>query len=134
MKILATVIAFFIFCSCNNQSGIGKKLSDGDSIAIDFTDSITGAISKTVAATDANAISRLSQFIDAKTTEIFKCGYDGNLRFFKNDSLLGEVSFKYSNAECRHFLFQHKGKLVSTAMSHEASYFLEGLAEGRTTY
>lgn len=128
MKFLVLVTAVLVFYSCNNQSDIGKKLSSGDSLVIDFTDTITGAISKTVAATDVNAINKLSRFIDGKESEIFKCGYDGNLRFYSKGAIKGEVSFKYTNPGCRHFLFEENGKLSATQMSNEAADFLKDLA------
>ena len=74
------------------------------------------------------------EFIDAKETEQFKCGYDGKMFFYKNDQQMQEVDFKMKNDSCNHFAFLLDGKLTSTKMSGEAIDFLNALEQGLPTY
>jgi predicted glycosyl hydrolase (DUF1957 family) len=130
-------ILFAVFCFCLfscNPSAIKKQLSGTDSLVINFNDPQTNTIKKTVATAESNAISRLSEFVDAKDAELFKCGYDGNMIFFSNGTKKMDVSFQYSNDSCRHFIFDMNGELKATKMSNEAADFLKSLAGGNTSY
>lgn len=131
---LCFLAILFIHTSCKQQSSFGKKLTDSDSLVIQFTDSISGNVIKSMQATDPKAIEKLSRFVDAKQAEVYKCGYNGTMKFYKKGTLNGDVSFHYSNPDCRHFLYSEADQLVSTKMSNEAADFLKGMAEGRTTY
>ncbi len=122
------------FFSCNNQSAIAKRFGESDSLVIHFTDPESGQITKAVEATTTAAIQKLSGFVGGKAVEVFKCGYNGNMQFYKGGKLNGDVSFQYQQEGCRHFLHMENGELTSTQMSHEAADFLKGLAEGRETY
>jgi len=92
------------------------------------------SIIKTVSTTENTAINKVVDFIDAKPTEEFKCGYDGNLIFFSKGQVLLPVVFKYKDANCRHFLFESEGKVMSTKMNNEAADFLESLEQGKIFY
>lgn len=133
MRILvfATVLALLSSCS---RSGISKKLSGSDSLVINFTAPNSEEVIKTVTATEKNAIRRVKQFIDGKSSEQFQCGYDGNLIFFSKGQPVLPVVFKYSEEGCRHFVFELGDSLISTRMSNEAADFLESLKEGRSYY
>jgi hypothetical protein len=119
--------------SCSN-SAVAKKLSGSDSLAITFNMLNSDSIIKTVSTTENNAINKVVDFIDAKPTEEFKCGYDGNLIFFSKGQVLLAIVFKYKDANCRHFLFELDGKLMSTKMNNEAADFLESLEQGKIFY
>ena len=123
-----------VIVSCESSSAFGKKLSGSDSLVIHFTDTLTGQTVRTVEATSQKAIEKLSRFVDSKSVEVFKCGYDGNMIFYKNGEVNGEVSFQFQKEGCRHFLYMDGGSLTSTEMNNEATDFLKGLAEGRDTY
>ena len=84
--------------------------------------------------TENNAIHKLGDFIDGKPAKEFKCGYDGNLIFFSKGQVLLPVVFKYKEAECRQFVFELDGKLMSTKVNNEAADFLESLEEGKFFY
>ncbi len=66
--------------------------------------------------------------------EAYKCGYDGNLMFYKEGKLMADVAFNYSGDGCHHFIQEINGTLTSTAMSNEAADFLKSLAEGKGWY
>ena len=127
----ATIV--FFASSCSENSEVTKKLSGCDSLVINFFAPGSDMISKSVATADKKAINRVSEFVSAKETEAFKCGYSGSLHFYERGKMVSDVSFSYSEG-CRHFLLDVKGKLTSTTMSNEAADFLKGLAEGKDSY
>jgi hypothetical protein len=132
MRILV-FLSSLLLVACN-QSAISKKLSDSDSLVINFNVSGTDAISKTVSATEKSAIRKLIGFMNGKPTGEFKCGYDGNMLFYSNGKELLPVVFKYKEDSCRHFLFELDGKVMSTSMNNEAADFLESLKTGKGSY
>ncbi len=132
MRVTITAI-IFCFSSCSENSDVTKKLSGCDSLVINFFEPQSDIISKSVATADEKAINRVSEFVSAKETEAYKCGYSGSLHFYERGKMVSDVSFNYSEG-CRHFLLDVKGKLTSTMMSNEAADFLKGLAEGKDSY
>ena len=84
--------------------------------------------------TEDKAIKKLMGFVDSKTSEAYKCGYDGNLMFYKKGNLVGDVSFNYSGDGCHHFIMLLNDELAPTAMSNEAADFLKSLGEGKGWY
>lgn len=135
---LFVLVAGIIFCSCK-QSAITKNFSSADSLVIHFKDEQAGVITRTVKTGKSDpgfrkAINRMIEFIDAKETEQYKCGYDGKMFFYKNDQQMQEVDFKMKNDSCNHFAFLLNGKLTSTKMSGEAIDFLNALEQGLPTY
>jgi hypothetical protein len=122
-----------VSASCSN-SAVAKKLSGSDSLVITFNIPNSDSIIKTVTTTESNAIDKVVDFIDNKPAKEFKCGYDGNLIFFSKGRVLLPVVFKYKEANCRHFLFELDGKLMSTKMNNEAADFLESLEQGKIFY
>jgi hypothetical protein len=86
-----------------------------------------------VSTTEEKAIDKLARFVDGKDAEAYKCGYDGNLVFYKEGNLRADVSFNTGEG-CRHFILMLNGALTSTAMGNEAADFLKSLAEGKDWY
>ena len=121
-------------CGCNNSSPIYKKLAQSDSVVINFNEQGTNNIVKTISTTESIAIKKLSGFIDTKASPAYKCGYDGNMLFYRNGALDADVSFNYSGEGCRHFIQIIAGQISSTGMENEAADFLKSLAEGRSWY
>ena len=72
----------------------------------------------------------MTSFIDRKAAEEYKCGYDGNLIFYKGGQAVLPVVFKYKDASCRHFMFELDGKVQSTKMNQEGADFLGDLEKG----
>ena len=128
---------FFIllisFCSCQ-QSAIKQSFSSADSLVIHFKDVQAGLVTKTVQTTESNSMNRMIDFIDAKETEQFKCGYDGKMFFYHKGEKIQEVDFKMKDDSCNHFAFLLNGKLMSTKMNNEAVDFLDALEKGLPTY
>ena len=134
MKLFLFVALLLCFVSCSEKSATGKQLAGCDSLVINFNELGTNNIAKTVTTTENKAIKKLAGFVDSKTAEAYKCGYDGNLLFYKKGKLAVDVSFNYSGDGCRHFIQEINGELSSTAMSNEAANFLKSLAEGKDWY
>ena len=133
MRLLVYAFIILIITACKN-SAVAKKLSGADSLVITFNIPNSDSVIKTVSTTENNAISKIVDFTDGKPAKEFKCGYDGNLIFFSKGQVLLPVVFKYKEANCRHFIFELNGKLMSVKMNNEAADFLESLEEGKTYY
>ena len=133
MKSYLLIVLVILFCSCN-QSAIKQSFSSADSLVIHFKDEQAGVITKTVQTAEPKAINRMIDFIDAKETEQFKCGYDGKMFFYTKGQKMQEVDFKMKNDSCNHFAFLLNGNLMSTKMSGEAMDFLNALEQGMPTY
>lgn len=134
MRIFFLLFLFIALNACKDPSMISKQLSGSDSLQINFNQPGTHNLVKTVSTTEQKAIEKLIRFVNGKATEAYKCGYDGNLMFFKEGTLLGDVAFNYSGAGCHHFVQEIKGVLTSSAMSNEAADFLKSLAEEKGWY
>ena len=135
MKTLLFACVVMLFCCCGGPgSDISKQLSGSDSLVINFNTPQTNSIEKTVATTEKTAIKKLINYVDSKTSEAYKCGYDGNILFYKKGTVLGDVSFNYSGDGCHHFIMSIKDELTPTTMSNEAASFLTSLAEGKGWY
>lgn len=128
--ILAAIIISF---SCNNSSPTYKKLSVSDSLIINFNRPQSDTIAKTISTTEKVAIKKLAGFIDSEASPAYKCGYNGNILFYDNGSLVADVAFNYGEG-CRHFIQIISDQLSSTKMSNEAADFLQSLAEGKSWY
>ena len=127
MKRFVSIAAVFLLLSCGN-SPLVSKLQDSDSIAIRFNLPGTDSIVKVVETTEPHAIQKLVQFADGKAIKEYKCGYDGNIMFYKKGRLAGDISFNYTVDDCHHFLHMADGKFTATKMNNEAADFLESLA------
>jgi len=134
MKIITSYILVILLVSCSSHSAINKQLSGSDSLLVNFNTPNTDLIEKTVNTTEKNAIRELIGFVDSKTSEAYKCGYDGNLMFYKKGILVGDVAFNYSGDSCKHFILLLDGKLTPTIMSNKAANFLRSLSEGKGWY
>ena len=130
--LVITAVAI-LFCSCE-QSAIRQNFSSADSLVIHFKDEQAGVVTRTVQTAESKAISRMIDFIDAKETELFKCGYDGKMFFYSKGQKMQELDFKMKNDSCNHFAFLLNGNLMSTKMSNEAVDFLVALENGMPYY
>lgn len=134
MRLVIYVLVIVAAASCSNKSGVSKKLSGCDSLVINFNAPNTDSIVNTVTTTEKKAISKLAGFLNGKASELYKCGYDGNMIFYKNGRQAMDIAFKYSQEDCRHFVFLLEDKLTGARMSNEAADFLQSLGEGRNWY
>ena len=101
---------------------------------IHFKDEQAGVVTKTVQTAESKAINRMIDFIDAKGTEQFNCGYDGKMFFYNKGQKIQEVDFKMKNDSCNHFFFLLNENRMSTKMSGEAVDFLNALEQGMPIY
>jgi hypothetical protein len=133
MKYLIILVIISITYSCKN-SIIKSKLSGSDSLVITFNEPNSDIITKTVSTEEITAIKKFIRFVNKKETEKFKCGYDGNMIFFRDGKEQLPIVFKYKEKDCQHFLFEIDGKILSTKMNQECADLLESLEEGKTWY
>ncbi len=135
MKILLTIFLIFSIASSCKQSEVKQSFASTDSLVIHFKDEQSGTVTKTVQTAESKAIKRIVDFIDAKETQEFKCGYDGKMFFYnKEGQQIQEVDFKKNNDSCNHFTFLLNGKLVNTRMNDEAIDFFDALERGMPYY
>ena len=133
MRNFILFVLLIFFCGCK-QSPIKQSFSTADSLVIHFKDEQAGAVTKTVQTTESNAMNRMIDFIDAKETEQFKCGYDGKMFFYHEGQKIQEVDFKMKDDSCNHFSFLLNGKIMSTKINSEAVDFLDALEKGMPYY
>ena len=134
MKLFIALVFLVSIAACKQATAIGKQLEGSDSLVINFNTPGSNIIDHTVTTTEAKAINKLVHFADSKTGEAYKCGYDGNLMFYKKGVLAGDVAFNYSGEGCHHFIMNVNGTLTPTTMSNEAADFLSRLATGKGWY
>lgn len=134
MRPLFFALVIFSFYACGSGSAVSKQLSGADSLVINFNKPQTNIIDRTVSTTEDKAIKKLARFVDGKMDTAYKCGYDGNLMFYKKGQLAGDVAFNFSGKGCLHFIMELNGKLTPTEMSNEAADFLKSLSEGKNWY
>lgn len=130
---LCITAAVILLCSCK-QSAIKQSFSPADSVVIHFKDEAAGVVTKTVQTAESKAINRIIEFIDAKGTEQFKCGYDGKMFFYNKGQKMQEVDFKMKDPACNHFSFLLNETILYTKMTDEAIDFLEALEKGMPYY
>ena len=133
MKSYLIIVLVILFSSCD-QSAIRQNFSSADSLVVHFKDEQSGIVTKTVQTAESKAINRMIDFIDAKGTEQFNCGYDGKMFFYNKGQKIQEVDFKMKNDSCNHFFFLLNENRMSTKMSGEAIDFLNALEQGMPIY
>lgn len=129
MKRIFSPAALVLLISCGH-SPLVSHLQGSDSVAVFFKQPISGAVIKVVGTAQPYAIQDLLTYTGSKETKQFKCGYDGDMVFYKKGIPAGEVSFNYRTDGCHHFLINNNGKLTATEMSNQATDFLKALANG----
>ena len=127
-------IATVCMISACGSSAVKSKLSGVDSVVIQYYFPGTDSISKTITTTQEAALKKLVGFTASKETENFKCGYDGNMIFYKDSQLTLPIVFKYREKSCRHFVMEIDGKIISTRLSGEAADFFTSLDERKSYY
>jgi hypothetical protein len=115
-----------ILFSCSKPTGIKNVIANADSVAINYFkgDGTADIVTNMVMLKDKNQISKLADYIEAATTENYKCGYDGSIHIFKKDAVVQNIDFRLNDVQCMHFSFLINNKLFSTQLSAEAQVFL----------
>jgi hypothetical protein len=114
---------WFTSCGDSIEGGLNKQIAVTDSIKIYFFDEKTGATKNVVTISDQNEINTITASITDETAESFKCGYSGQLEFYKADSIIFTPEFNYME-ECPHYVFMFKKNLYRKVMSKEGREFL----------
>ncbi len=76
----------------------------------------------------------MAGFLKGEETKFYKCGYDGNMLFFKGGRQIMPVVFKFREEGCQTFVYDLDNKSVSSSMGNEAVSFLKSLLEGKNWY
>jgi len=127
------LLLFLFLVSCS-RSGLSKKLAGSDSLVITFNAPDNDSVIRQISTTETKAIQKLAGFLKGKETEMYKCGFDGNMLFFKGGRQIMPVVFKFREPGCQAFVYDLDNKTVSTAMGNEAVSFLKSLIEGKSWY
>lgn len=109
-------------------------MESADSLVINFNEPQTNTIEKTINTTEKKAIRQVAGFIKNKAAGEYKCGYDGNIMFYRGGKLSADVSFNYSGDGCRHFILAGENGLITSVMKNDAADFLKSLREGKNWY
>ncbi len=56
-----------------------------------------------------------------------RCGYDGSLHFFKQNSVVQDINFRMNDGQCMLFTFVQNGKPAATVLSKESKELLESI-------
>ncbi|HTC01177.1 MAG TPA: hypothetical protein VK705_10890 [Ferruginibacter sp.] len=131
MKTIA-LFASLLVCLTACHTGTNKDLKqltvDADSVAINYFkgDGTFDTVVTVKIIRDKNDINKLSDLISATSTDPeVKCGYDGSVHFFKQDSVVADIYFRMNDEHCMLFSFLQDGKLNATVLSPDAKEFLE---------
>lgn len=127
MKRIPGLISVIFLISCGH-SQLVSHLEGSDSVSVIFKQPATGEVIKIVGTSGHYAIQDLLTYTGSKETARFKCGYDGDILFFKKGVQAGEVYFNYTTNGCHHFVIMKDGKATATEMSNQATDFLKQLA------
>lgn len=126
-------LLLLVLASCGS-SGISKKLAGCDSLVITFNAPNKDSIIHQVSTTETKAIQKMAGFLKGEETKFYKCGYDGNMLFFKGGRQIMPVVFKFREEGCQTFVYDLDNKSVSSSMGNEAVSFLKSLLEGKNWY
>jgi hypothetical protein len=132
MRLAVPALLIFLFASCSNHGD--DSLSTSDSLSIRFMSIQSGTVIKTVGTTDKKAIRKLASFMDGQSADVNKCGFDGIISFYSKGLLVKDVSFNFSEENCRQFVQTDGDAVKATKMRNESAALLQNLAEGKTWY
>jgi hypothetical protein len=129
-KLLFVLLVSFAVVACSNDAKLLKQnISGADSVAINYFkgDGTMDTVAAVKIIRDAKSISELASLITSNDVSVKqKCGYDGSIHFFRNDSVIQDIFFT-SKEGCRQFLFRLNGKDAATEMDDKAKFFLSAL-------
>ena len=125
MKLLLFLSFILFFTSCK-QTAIEEKLSDTDSVMVQFYTE-DGMIYNAVTSTEKPAIKKLTSFLENKTGIPGKCVESGKVQFFSKRKLTLDATYHLFNNSCRYFSYRIDTSVYYIAMSNEAFDFLQSL-------
>jgi hypothetical protein len=130
MKTMVVTLFALALVACNDTNkAFMEKVADADSMAINYYrgDGRMDTVVSVKILKDKQQITQLSDFIGGKSTDNYKCGYDGSLHYFKKGAVLQDVDFRMHDVQCMHFSFSLNGQLYATTLSPEARQLLESV-------
>lgn len=116
--------------ACNQpHKAFLEKVAGADSVAINYFrgDGRQDTVVAVRLVSNQQQVQQLTTFIGGSSAELYKCGYDGSLHYFKRGAVLQDVNFRMNDAQCMHFAFVLDGRLHSTRLSAAARQLLESL-------
>ena|ERR1700757_316367 len=126
------IFASLLVCLTACRKGTNKELkqltADADSVAINYFkgDGSFDTVVTVKIIRDKIDINKLSDLVSGNSTDpAVKCGYDGSLHFFKQDSVVADIYFRMNDEHCMLFSFLQDGKLNATVLPAEAKSFLQ---------
>jgi hypothetical protein len=129
IKSIVFLLLLSVLFSCSRPTGIKDVITTADSVAINYFkgDGTADTVTNMVMLKEKNQISKLADYIEAATTENYKCGYDGSIHIFKKDTVVQNIDFSLNDVQCMHFSFLINNKLFSTQLSAEALQFIKSV-------
>jgi hypothetical protein len=130
IALFASLLVCLTACHTGANKALKELTVNADSVAINYFkgDGTFDTVVTVKIIRDNNDINKLSDYVSASATNPdVKCGYDGSLHFFKQDSVVADIYFRMNDEQCMLFSFLQDGKLSATVLSTEAKQFLTAL-------
>jgi hypothetical protein len=132
---LTVVVVTMFFLSCSKKDkALHTHISNADSVAINFFkgDGTMDTVIAVKIIRDKNTMAQLAAMVSQdKVNSLNKCGIDGSLHFFKQDRVIQDVDFSYTNQQCPYFFYAFKGKKTCSRLPAAAAVLLQGVAGGK---
>jgi hypothetical protein len=126
--LFASLLVCLTACHTDANKELKQLTVDADSVAINYFkgDGTFDTVVTVKIIRDKNDINKLSDLVSASsTTPEVKCGYDGSIHFFKQDSVVADIYFRMNDEHCMLFSFIQDGAMNATVLSLEAKKFLQ---------
>jgi hypothetical protein len=128
MKTVFGCLLFAVVMSCTNNTGGVKDIAAGATeMGVQIFNSGKDSSPVVYTIKDAKLVKQMAGYMDGEKTAEFKCGYDGNVVFFKKAEILFTADFKTNDVGCMHFSYMLNGALHTTVLSPEAQTFIQSL-------
>ncbi len=135
MRYLLPFICIFLVCCSSPQSETTRALSGTDSLVINFNQPGTNNIERTINTKEAKALEELTGLLNGQKKVPSKCPLDGDLQFFQQGTLIGNIVFSYTVDSCKQFIIVEKdGSFNALPLSNKAKDMLSSLQQGKSWY
>ena len=121
MRIFSTtfiliVVLFLISCGDSIKSGLEKQLMGTDSIKVYFFDKKSNSVEKVVTVNEKSGVDEIISSISDESSEQFKCGYNGQMEFYKGGEIILSPQFNTGDG-CEHYVFRFKDRMYHKVMT-----------------
>lgn len=136
MRYLPVISIYTLLLSCGDaaSSGAGKldKISiDADSMVVNYYTPARDSLLYSYSTTNRANIDKLLGYVQGKTTEVTKCGFDGDIELYKSRQMVMAIDFKMKDNICRHYSILLNNQAFNVAMTPEALQFMERMRRGQ---